>query len=69
MNRADLKRSGEHVSYYTTDAVFLLRAMLYQGNHDSNHKYWNIVSIERYTPDAGAAGKPRYQSTLFMLNK
>jgi len=43
--------------------------MLYQGNHDRNHKYWNIGSIERYTPEAGAAGKPRYQSTICMLNK
>jgi hypothetical protein len=43
--------------------------MLYQGNHDRNYKYWNIDSIERYTPDAGAAGKPRNQSTIFMLNK
>ena len=48
---------------------FLLGAMLYHGIHDRNHKYWNIVSIEKYTPDAGAAGKPRYQSTIFMLNK
>jgi hypothetical protein len=48
--------------FFFTDVVFLLGAMLYHGIHDGNHKYWNIVSIEKYTPDAGAAGKPRYQS-------
>jgi hypothetical protein len=26
----------------------LLAATLYQGNSDSNHKLWNIVSTERY---------------------
>jgi hypothetical protein len=26
----------------------LLAATLYQGNHDRNHKVWNIVSSERY---------------------
>jgi hypothetical protein len=27
---------------------FLLAATLYQGNPDRNHKFWNIVSSERY---------------------
>jgi hypothetical protein len=26
----------------------LLAATLYQGNPDRNHKFWNIVSTERY---------------------
>jgi hypothetical protein len=26
----------------------LLAATLYQGNHERNHKLWNIVSTERY---------------------
>jgi hypothetical protein len=26
----------------------LLAATLYQGNHNRNHKLWNIGSIERY---------------------
>jgi hypothetical protein len=26
----------------------LLAATLYQGNHDRNHKFWNIGSTERY---------------------
>ena len=26
----------------------LLAATLYQGNPDKNHKFWNIVSSERY---------------------
>jgi hypothetical protein len=26
----------------------LLAATLYQGNHDRNHKLWNIVSTDRY---------------------
>ena len=30
----------------------LLAATLYQGNPDRNHKLWNIVSSERYTPYA-----------------
>ena len=34
----------------------LLAATLYQGNHDRNHKLWNIASSEIYTPYAGAAG-------------
>ena len=28
--------------------AFLFAATLYQGNHDRNHKLWNIVSTERY---------------------
>jgi len=28
--------------------AFLLVATLYQGNFDRNHKFWNIVSTERY---------------------
>jgi hypothetical protein len=28
--------------------VSLLAATLYQGNSDTNHKLWNIVSTERY---------------------
>jgi hypothetical protein len=34
----------------------LLAATLYRGNPDKNHKLWNIVSSERNTPYAGAAG-------------
>jgi len=38
----------------------LLAASFYQGNHDMNHKLWNIGSterdIEKCTPYAGAAG-------------
>jgi hypothetical protein len=28
----------------------LLAATLYLGNPDRNHKFWNIVSSERYIP-------------------
>jgi hypothetical protein len=34
----------------------LLAATLYEGNLERNHKLWNIVSTEIYTPYAGAAG-------------
>jgi hypothetical protein len=34
----------------------LLAGTLHQGNPDRNHKLWNIVSTERYTPYTGAAG-------------
>ena len=35
----------------------LLAATLYQGSHDRDHKFWDIVSTERYIfiPYAGAA--------------
>jgi len=29
-------------------AFFFLAATLYQGTHDSKHKFWNIMSTERY---------------------
>ena len=45
------------INYYVAS---LLAATLYQGNHDINHKLWNIVSTEIYiyiyAPYAGAAG-------------
>jgi hypothetical protein len=28
--------------------AFLLAATIYQGNHDMNHKFWNIGSTEIY---------------------
>jgi len=34
----------------------LLAATFYQGNPDRNHKLWNILLNEIYTPYAGAAG-------------
>jgi hypothetical protein len=46
--------SAETITYLT-----LLAATLYQGNHDRNHKLWNIRSTERYiyTPYEGAVGR------------
>jgi hypothetical protein len=47
----------------------LLAATLYQGNPDRNHKLWNIVSSERYTPYAGAAGMLLHMNGKFTMGK
>jgi hypothetical protein len=47
----------------------LLAATLYQGNHDRNHKLWNILSNEIYTPYAGAAGMSLYINEKFTMGK
>ena len=47
----------------------LLAATLYQGNPDRNHKLWNIVSTEIYTPYAGAAGMLLHMNEKFTMGK
>ena len=47
----------------------LLAATLYQGNPDTNHKLWNIVSTEIYTAYAGAAGMLLHINGKFTMGK
>jgi hypothetical protein len=47
----------------------LLAATLYQGNHDRNHKLWNIVSSGIYTPFAGAAGMLLHINEKFTIGQ
>ena len=47
----------------------LLVATLYQGNPDTNHKLWNIVSTEIYTANAGAAGMLLHINGKFTMGK
>ena len=47
----------------------LLAATIYQGNPIRNHKLWNIVSTERYTPCASAAGMLLHINGKFTMGK
>jgi len=47
----------------------LLTATFYQGNPDRNHKLWNIVSIDMYTPYASAAGMLLHINGKFTMGK
>jgi hypothetical protein len=46
-----------------------LTATFYQGNHDRNHKFWNIVSTDIYTPYGGAAGMLLHVNGKFIMGK
>ena len=56
----------------TTNGKYLV-ASFYQGNHDMNHKLWNIGSterdIEKCTPCAGAAGMLLHINRKFAMVK
>jgi hypothetical protein len=47
----------------------VLAATLYHVNTDTNHKLWNIVSTEIYTPYAGAAGMLLHIKGKFTMGK
>jgi hypothetical protein len=47
----------------------LLAVTLYQGNIDRNHKFWNIVSTERYIPYADDAGMLLHKNGKITMGK
>ena len=58
---ATVKLSKWRLTSNLGSVASLLAATIYQGNPDRNHKLWNIVSTEIYTPYAGAVATYKWK--------